>query len=106
MYICRQIRDTILNCFDESMLHFYASNCLKSYWPGDEFSTEYPIRTPDIIDETKILANTLLIENIPETLGNLVGTQTARAGVQKIFDNIQNHLYNKQLFYVRIILIN
>ncbi|GAB0096436.1 sorting nexin-25 [Sergentomyia squamirostris] len=97
--INRQIRDTVNYLFEETMLHHYASTALKSFWPGGVLASSYPERTEDMSDMTANAAKSLLIDNIPEVLCNLVGAQTAKHGAIKIFDTIQNTTYNKQLFY-------
>jgi hypothetical protein len=52
-------------------------------------------------DETKEVARQQFISNIPDVLNSLLGVQSAQRGTQKIFDTLQNHMLNKQLFYVR-----
>lgn len=80
----------------------YASSLLKSFWPGGVLATKYPERTKDMKEMTLNASKSLLIDNIPEILCNLLGAQTAKHGTIKILNNIQNPIYNKQLFYVCI----
>lgn len=94
--INRQIRDSINALFEESMLHHYATSALTSFWPGGELSTVYPERTENTANAAKLL----LLDNIPELFSNLVGQQTAKCGAQKVFEAMQDPLFNKQLFYV------
>jgi len=82
------------------MLHHYATTTLKSFWPDGLLSTNYSQRTTEMCDETLNKAKILLVNNVPEILCNLVGAQTAKHGANKVFDAIQNPIYNKQLFYV------
>lgn len=98
--INRQIRDSIYYLFEESMLHYYASSALKSFWPGGLLTCVYEERNPDEQKKTASTAKSLLIHNVPEILCNLVGEQTAKHGASKLFDTVQNSSYNKQLFYV------
>lgn len=99
--INRQIRDMIASCFDETNLHHYVSSLLKTLWPmnDEQDEAEIPERTDDMKEATASAAKTLIIENIPDILSNLVGAQNARNGSVKIFDIIQNETYNKQLIY-------
>ncbi|XP_059619274.1 sorting nexin-25 [Phlebotomus argentipes] len=97
--INRQIRDTVNYLFEETMLHHYASTALKSFWPGGVLASAYPERTDDMREMTANAAKSLLIDNIPEVLCNLVGAQTAKHGTIKIFETIQDVTHNKQLFY-------
>ena len=96
----RQIRESISYLFEESMLHYYFSAMLKSFWPGGVLASAYPIRSDDMKEMTTNAAKALLMDNIPEVLCNLVGAQAAKRGIIKVFDALQNPIYNKQLFYV------
>lgn len=82
------------------MMHYYFSAILKSFWPGGVLASSYPVRSDDIKEMTRNAAKDLLMDHIPEVLCNLVGAQTAKHGVLKVFEAMQNPTYNKQLFYV------
>ncbi|XP_011200424.2 sorting nexin-25 [Bactrocera dorsalis] len=97
--INRQIRESVAYLFEESMLHYYFSAILKSFWPGGVLASSYPVRSDDIKEMTRNAAKDLLMDHIPEVLCNLVGAQTAKHGVLKVFEAMQNPTYNKQLFY-------
>ncbi|XP_017034774.1 sorting nexin-25 [Drosophila kikkawai] len=97
--INRQIRESVAYLFEESMLHNYFSAILKSFWPGGVLASAYPARSEDMREMTSTAAKALLTDHIPEVLCNLVGAQAARKGVLKVFDALQNPVYNKQLFY-------
>ncbi|XP_037824620.1 sorting nexin-25 isoform X1 [Lucilia sericata] len=97
--INRQIRESISYLFEESMLHYYFSAMLKSFWPGGVLASAYPVRSDDMKEMTTNAAKALLMDNIPEVLCNLVGAQAAKSGIIKVFDALQNPIYNKQLFY-------
>uniref|UniRef100_A0A182NAC8 Sorting nexin-25 n=1 Tax=Anopheles dirus TaxID=7168 RepID=A0A182NAC8_9DIPT len=122
--INRHLRESIAAMFDEPMLHAYASGVLRSLWPGGATlhtnsdtaggggnggggvggggsgirltSTE---RTEDEQEMIMNAARSLLQDNIPELLCSLIGAQNARQGALKLFEALQNPLYNKQLFY-------
>ncbi|XP_001658823.2 sorting nexin-25 [Aedes aegypti] len=97
--INRQIRESINYLFEEPMLHTYASAVLKTYWPGGVLTIKSMDRSEDQQEMTMNAAKSLLLDNIPDLLCNLIGAQNARNGIMKLFDNAQNPLYNKQLFY-------
>lgn len=82
------------------MLHFYATTALKSFWPGGVLASVYAVRSEDMQEMTATAAKSLLIDNIPEVMCNLVGAQTAKHGATKVFNALQNATYNKQLVYV------
>ncbi|XP_037027852.1 sorting nexin-25 isoform X2 [Bradysia coprophila] len=97
--INRQIRESINYLFEEPMLHYYTSTLSKSFWPGGVLASSYPARTQDMQEQTANAARSLLINNIPEVMCNLVGAETAKHGATKVFETVQNATYNKQLFY-------
>uniref|UniRef100_A0A182U7J3 Sorting nexin-25 n=1 Tax=Anopheles melas TaxID=34690 RepID=A0A182U7J3_9DIPT len=104
--INRQLRESIAALFDEPMLHAYASAVLRSLWPGggtlqaDGVRLLPPAeRTEDEREMIMNAARSLLQDNIPELLCSLIGAQNARQGALKLFEVLQNPLYNKQLFY-------
>lgn len=98
--INRQIRESITALFDESMLHHYSTSALTSFWPGGVLASAYPERSKEMEEITANTAKSLLSENIPEIFSNLVGQQTAKVGALKVFEAVQDPLFNKQLFYV------
>lgn len=98
--INRQIRDTISWLFSESMLHYYITLMLKSWWPAGELAPAAPERTDEMKMATTQLAREQFVENVPELLSTLVGAQNAKRGASKIFETVQNPKMNKQLFYV------
>uniref|UniRef100_A0A182J9Z4 Sorting nexin-25 n=1 Tax=Anopheles atroparvus TaxID=41427 RepID=A0A182J9Z4_ANOAO len=104
--INRQLRESIAALFDEPMLHAYASSVLHSFWPGGgTFQITGAVRLPaderteDEREMTMNAARSLLQDNIPDLLCSLIGAQNARQGAMKLFEALQNPLYNKQLFY-------
>lgn len=98
--INRQIRDTVHAAFDEPQLHAYVSAALQSFWPGGELAAAAPTRSEDMQQMTATAAQSLLLDNMPEWICNLVGAQTARHGALKVWRAVQNAAWNKQLFYV------
>lgn len=99
--INRQVRDLISGCFDETNLHHYLSSLLKALWPVNDADDDKPTpeRTDDMKEMTAHAAKSLIIDNIPDILQNLVGAQNAKNGSIKIFEILQNETYNKQLIY-------
>lgn len=98
--INRQIRDTISWLFSESMLHYYITILLKTWWPAGELAADSPQRSPEMKAATAQLAREQFVENVPDILCTLVGAQNARRGASKVFETVQNRQLNKQLFYV------
>ncbi|CAB3359141.1 Hypothetical predicted protein [Cloeon dipterum] len=99
--ITRQVRETVAWIFSEPMLHFYLQVFLNSWWPHGQLSPPPQQRTDQEKEKTKKEARQLFIENVPEILCNLVGQQSAKRGARKVFEALQEKVYNKQLLYVR-----
>uniref|UniRef100_A0A6M2DYH5 Putative sorting nexin n=1 Tax=Xenopsylla cheopis TaxID=163159 RepID=A0A6M2DYH5_XENCH len=125
--INRQIRDMVAYLHSESMLHYYLTSFIKSWWPGGELrihddikeeispneegntknnlKNDSPLSDSVVVDKVdspegrRLVAATLLLENIPQILINLLGQRTAKRGISKIFDILQDERANKQLFY-------
>lgn len=99
--INRQIRDLIAGCFDETNLHHYLSSLVKTLWPVNDADEDKPVpeRTDDMKEMTAHAAKSLIIDNVPDILSNLVGAQNAKNGSIKIFEILQNEVHNKQLIY-------
>lgn len=100
--INRQIRDSVHGAFDEPHLHFYVSAALKSLWPGGVLAVAGAARSTDMQQMTATAAQSLLLDNMPEVMCNLVGAQTARLGTMKVWRAVQNAAWNKQMFYVSV----
>lgn len=98
--IIRQIRDTIAWVFSEPMLHYYIQLFTKSWWPNGHLVSETISRSDEEKLKTRGEARRQFLNNIPDVLTNLVGSQSAQRGAIKIFDSLQNVNLNKQLFYV------
>ncbi|XP_052862732.1 sorting nexin-25-like [Anopheles cruzii] len=102
--INRQIRESVNALFDEPMLHACATAVLKTCWTGEGTPNAHVLRGPveRTDDQREMIMNaarSLLQDNIPDLLCSLIGAQNARQGALKVFEALQNPLYNKQLFY-------
>lgn len=98
--INRQIYDTISWWFSEEMLHYYLTVILKNFWPGGTLAYVPPTRSKAEKIKTKEEAQELFINNVPELLTTLVGSNAGRIGAKKVFDAFQEKNMNKHLFYV------
>ncbi|EFA01504.2 Sorting nexin-25-like Protein [Tribolium castaneum] len=97
--INRQIHETISWWFSEQMLHYYVTLILKNFWPGGTLASPSPLRTADEKIRTAREAQVLFVNNVPELLTTLVGTNAAKSGARKVFDAFQEKNMNKQLLY-------
>ncbi|CAG9859711.1 unnamed protein product [Phyllotreta striolata] len=97
--INRQIYETVSWWFSEEMLHYYLALVLKSFWPGGALAEAGPARNKVERIKTAQEAQDMFINNIPELLTTLVGSNAGRLGAKKVFDAFQERNMNKHLFY-------
>ncbi|XP_078250039.1 sorting nexin-25 isoform X6 [Pogona vitticeps] len=103
--INKQIRDTVNWIFSEAMLVYYINVFRDAFWPNGKLASSTKVRSEEQSRETKQKAQQKLLENIPDTLQNLVGQQNARHGVIKVFNALQETKANKHLLYVLLELL-
>lgn len=99
--INKQLRLTLEWICSESMIHYYLTSFRDSIWPNGSLADPWPHPSNGEMKRTQTLAKQHLLSSIPELLNHLLGQQTARKGIIKVFDGLQNKQLNKQLFYVR-----
>ncbi|XP_071412425.1 sorting nexin-25 isoform X1 [Pithys albifrons albifrons] len=103
--INKQIRDTVHWMFSEPMLVYYIGVFRDAFWPNGKLAPPPRTKSDEQKQETKQRAQQKLLENIPDTLQNLVGQQNARHGVVKVFNALQERKANKHLLYVLLELL-
>ncbi|XP_014118612.1 PREDICTED: sorting nexin-25 isoform X2 [Pseudopodoces humilis] len=103
--INKQIRDTVHWMFSEPMLVYYIGVFRDAFWPNGKLAPPPRAKSDEQKQETKQRAQQKLLENIPDTLQNLVGQQNARHGVVKVFNALQERKANKHLLYVLLELL-
>ncbi|XP_056631886.1 sorting nexin-25 [Diorhabda sublineata] len=97
--INRQIYDTISWWFSEEMLHYYLTVVLKNFWPGGTLAEMAPMRSKEEKLQTALKAQEMFVNNVPELLTTLVGSNAGRLGAKKVFDAFQEKNMNKHLVY-------
>ncbi|XP_034948844.1 sorting nexin-25 [Chelonus insularis] len=97
--INRQVCETVAWLFSEPMIHYYIQLFIKSWWPNGEIAPSPFPRTDEEKLKTRGEARRQLLNNLPEVLSSLVGSQSAHRGATKVFDTLQNVKLNRQLFY-------
>ncbi|XP_058693331.1 sorting nexin-25 isoform X2 [Poecile atricapillus] len=103
--INKQIRDTVHWMFSEPMLVYYIGVFRDAFWPNGKLAPPPRAKSDEQKQDTKQRAQQKLLENIPDTLQNLVGQQNARHGVVKVFNALQERKANKHLLYVLLELL-
>ncbi|CAG2166197.1 unnamed protein product, partial [Oppiella nova] len=97
--INKQLRSTVEWVVSESMIDYYLSSLRDSLWPNGKLSEPWPHSSPEERQRIQVLAKQHLMNCIPEVFNNLLGQQTVKKGIAKVFDGLQNQMLNKQLFY-------
>ena len=78
----------------EYMTIHYLHSFKKALWPTKEHTGE------DLSpEELRSNVRERLVRNIPEMVLNLVGQQSARNGVLKVYESLQEKRLNRQLVY-------
>ena len=104
--INRQVKDTASWITSDHMIIRYIKAVKKTLWPSNDATEEKePLMT---IDEVRCKARESLIRNIPDWLSHLVGQQSSKVGITKVFDAFQEKTLNKLLLYdlVEILMYN
>ncbi|CDQ69267.1 unnamed protein product [Oncorhynchus mykiss] len=96
----QQIQDTVNWLFSEQMLVCYINILRNTFWPNGKLAPQIKARSNSERQETKERAQQKLLDNIPDALQNLVGQQSARYGIIKIFISLQETYANRHLLYV------
>lgn len=97
--INRQLREMVKWTYSEQMLLFYMRTFKDAMWPGGVLAQTPLLKTEAQKFETRMAAKNKLLQNIPDTLKNLVGEDNARRGTIKVFEVLQNRTLNKHLLY-------
>lgn len=97
--INRQLREMVKWTYSEQMLLYYIRTFRDSMWPGGVLAPSAAPKTEAQKFKTRMAAKQKLLQNIPDTLKNLVGEDNARHGTIKVFEVLQNRTLNKHLFY-------
>ncbi|KAK7496497.1 hypothetical protein BaRGS_00012149 [Batillaria attramentaria] len=97
--INRQLREIVKWTYSEQMLLFYIRTFKESMWPGGVLAQSPAPKTEAQKFETRMAAKHKLLQNIPDTLKNLVGEDNARHGTIKVFEVLQDKTLNKHLLY-------
>ena len=94
--INRQLRDTVSWLTSEYMTIHYLQSFKKALWPTKETPAGADQVSPE---ELRRNVRERLVRNIPEMVVNLVGQQSARNGVLKVYESLQEKTLNRQLVY-------
>ncbi|KAG7281352.1 hypothetical protein CRUP_023503 [Coryphaenoides rupestris] len=71
-----------------------------SYWPNGILAETPPTRDRGIRMRTRVAAKTNLLGIMPDELKHIIGAETTRKGILRIFDMFQHQPMNRRLVYV------
>lgn len=89
----------------DRMIIKYIKSLRQSLWPSSSAAVDSDLSEQE---KAKDRAKEALIHHIPDWLAQLVGTQSSKNGVAKVFDTLQEKTLNKMLLYdlVEIVMYN
>ena len=102
--ISRQIKDTVSWLISDNMIIMYIRTLNDSLWQPPLASNEVNEGPEDV----RCKARESLMNNIPDWLCQLVGQQSSKTGISKVFEALQEKTLNKLLLYdlVEILMYN
>ncbi|CAB4064123.1 SNX25 [Lepeophtheirus salmonis] len=94
--INRQLRETVIRLTSETMVVSYIRSINKALSKYNASASKKVNLNSE--EDARAEAKKLLLLNIPEFMHSLVGQQTARNGVIRVFETLQDKTLNKHLF--------
>uniref|UniRef100_A0A4W5KQG8 Sorting nexin 13 n=1 Tax=Hucho hucho TaxID=62062 RepID=A0A4W5KQG8_9TELE len=80
----------------------YVKKFRDSYWPNGILAESPPRRDKNIRMRTRVAAKTNLLGIMPDELKHIIGADTTRKGILRVFDMFQHGPMNRRLVYVLI----
>uniref|UniRef100_H3DK82 Sorting nexin 13 n=1 Tax=Tetraodon nigroviridis TaxID=99883 RepID=H3DK82_TETNG len=78
----------------------YVKKFRDSYWPNGILAETPPRRDKNIRMRTRVAAKTSLLGIMPDELKHIIGADTTRKGILRVFDMFQHQPMNRRLVYV------
>ncbi|XP_046690559.1 sorting nexin-13 isoform X1 [Silurus meridionalis] len=78
----------------------YVKRFRDSYWPNGILAETPPRRDKSIRMRTRVAAKTNLLGIMPDELKHIIGAETTRKGILRVFDMFQHQQLNRRLVYV------
>uniref|UniRef100_A0AAR2KQK7 Sorting nexin 13 n=1 Tax=Pygocentrus nattereri TaxID=42514 RepID=A0AAR2KQK7_PYGNA len=78
----------------------YVKRFRDSYWPNGILAETPPRRDKNIRMRTRVAAKTILLGIMPDELKHIIGADTTRKGILRVFDMFQHQQLNRRLAYV------
>uniref|UniRef100_A0A8C4HHU4 Sorting nexin 13 n=1 Tax=Dicentrarchus labrax TaxID=13489 RepID=A0A8C4HHU4_DICLA len=98
--INRKIVDHVDYLTSPEQVADYVKKFRDSYWPNGILAETPPRRDKSIRMRTRVAAKTNLLGIMPDELKHIIGADTTRKGILRVFDMFQYQPMNRRLVYV------
>ncbi|XP_055732579.1 sorting nexin-13-like isoform X1 [Salvelinus fontinalis] len=98
--LCRKIVDHVDFMTAPEQVADYVKKFRDSYWPNGILAESPPRRDKNIRMRTRVAAKTNLLGIMPDELKHIIGADTTRKGILRVFDMFQHGPMNRRLVYV------
>uniref|UniRef100_A0A3P9BJL4 Sorting nexin 13 n=1 Tax=Maylandia zebra TaxID=106582 RepID=A0A3P9BJL4_9CICH len=98
--INRKIVDHVDYLTSPEQVADYVKRFRDSYWPNGILAETPPRRDKNIRMRTRVAAKTSLLGIMPDELKHIIGADTTRKGILRVFDMFQYQPMNRRLVYV------
>ncbi|XP_050992698.1 sorting nexin-13 isoform X1 [Labeo rohita] len=98
--INRKIVDHVDSMTSPEQVSDYVKRFRDSYWPNGILAETPPRRDKSLRMRTRVAAKTTLLGIMPDELKHIIGAETTRKGILRVFDMFQYQPLNRRLAYV------
>ncbi|XP_063308466.1 sorting nexin-13 isoform X2 [Pelobates fuscus] len=98
--INRKIVDHVESMTSPDQVADYVKHFRDSFWPNGILAETTPRRDRSIRMRTRVAGKTKLLEIMPDELKHIIGAETTRKGILRVFEMFQHNQLNRRLVYV------
>ncbi|XP_072303417.1 sorting nexin-13 isoform X1 [Eucyclogobius newberryi] len=98
--INRKIVDHVDYMTSPEQVADYVKKFRDSYWPNGILAESPPRRDKNVQMRTRVAAKTSLLGIMPDELKHIIGADTTRKGILRVFDMFQYQPMNRRLVYI------
>ncbi|KAM9307617.1 sorting nexin-13 isoform 2-T2 [Gastrophryne carolinensis] len=98
--INRKIVDHVESMTSPDQVADYVKHFRDSFWPNGILAESAARRDRSIRMRTRVAAKTKLLEIMPDELKHIIGAETTRKGILRVFEMFQHTQLNRRLVYV------
>ncbi|XP_053322437.1 sorting nexin-13 [Spea bombifrons] len=98
--INRKIVDHVESMTSPDQVADYVKHFRDSFWPNGILAETAPRRDRSIRMRTRVAAKTKLLEIMPDELKHIIGAETTRKGILRVFEMFQHNQLNRRVVYV------